>query len=451
MNTLINAFSLIPNRLRWAILVILIQFAPLLTAQAQTAAGPVEVLRLSMGDAQVIDVDFDLADVIVGDNSVATVALLSSRSLVVTPAVAGTTRMLLLDTSGVQRRTLSVIVSESYSQLKAIIDEVMPGAGIQVRNVNGRALVAGVVQDQAEAERALDLARSYSQGDVINALKVVGPRQIMLKVNILELSRSGSKELGINIFRDPQGMEGANGAPFGVIESNINLSVNGQSFSVDVLLRALETKGLAKRLANPTLVAVTGSTASFVVGGEVPIVTSDSEGETVSDYREYGVKLAFTPQVLPNRMIRLTISPEVSEVDWTRRVNDNPAFVSRKVETTIEINSGASFAIAGLLQRDSIRSARQFPWLGDVPILGALFRSSAYQNNQTELVVVVTPILVDERSASNMRGDPTQQTETPSDAETFLLGTIESNEEMTRRFQTGFGVSGPYGHILPAP
>lgn len=448
-----NTFSRIPIRLCWALLVILIQLGPLIPApaQAQTAAGPVEVLRLSMGDARVIDVDFDLADVIVGDSSVATVALLSSRSLVVTPSAAGTTRVLLMDTSGVQRRTLSVIVSESYSQLKAIIDEVMPGAGIQVRNVNGRALVAGVVQDQAEAERVLDLARSYSQGDVINALKVAGPRQIMLKVNILELSRSGSKELGINLFRDPQGMDGANGTPFGVIERNINLSANGQSFSVDVLLRALETKGLAKRLANPTLVAVTGSTASFVVGGEVPIVTTDSDGDTVSDYREYGVKLAFTPQVLPNRMIRLTISPEVSEVDWTRRVNDNPAFVSRKVETTIEMHSGASFAIAGLLQRDSIRSARQFPWLGDVPILGALFRSSAYQNNQTELVVVVTPILVDEGSAANMRGDPTQQADAPSDAEAFLLGTVEFNEDMTRRFQNGFGVSGPYGHILPAP
>ena len=420
-------------------------------AQGAAQTGQVEVLRLSMGDARVIDVDFDLVDVILGNEAVANVALLSSRSLVVTPVAAGTTRVLLRDSTGAQRRTLSVIVSESYSQLQSIIDEVLPGAGVQVRNVNGRALVAGIVQDQAEAERVLELARSYSQGDVINALKIADPRQIMLKVNILELSRSGGKELGINVFRDPQGMDGANGTPFGVIERNINLSSGGQTYSVDLLLQALETKGLAKRLANPTLVSVNGSMASFVVGGEVPIVTTNADGETVTDYREYGVKLAFTPQVLPNRLIRLTILPEVSEVDWTRRVNDNPAFVSRKVETTIELNSGSSFAIAGLLQRDSVRSARQFPWLADVPILGALFRSSAYQNNQTELVVVVTPILVNEASPENMRGDPTLQAGTPSEAEAFLLGTVESNDEMTRRFQSGFGITGPYGHMLPSP
>lgn len=419
-------------------------------AQAAPSAA-VEVLRLSMGDAQVIDVDFDLADVIVGSEAVANVALLSSRSLVVTPVAAGTTRVLLRDAAGATKRTLSVIVSESYSQLQAIIGELMPGGAVEVRNVNGRAMVTGVVQDQAEADRILDIARSYSQGDVINALKISDPRQIMLKVNILELSRSGSKELGINIFSNPQGMDGSNGTPFGVIERNINLSINGNSANVDLLLQALETKGLARRLANPTLVSVSGSTASFVVGGEVPIVTTDADGNPVTDYREYGVKLAFTPQVLPNRTIRLTILPEVSEVDWTRRVNDNPAFVSRKVETTIELNSGSSFAIAGLLQRDSVRSARQFPWLGEVPILGALFRSSAYQNNQTELVVVVTPILVNGSSPENMRGDPTLQAGVPNDAEAFILGTIETDGEMTRRFQSGFGVTGPYGHMLPAP
>lgn len=422
-------------------------------AVAQDAKAPaaVEVLRLSMGDVQVIDVDFDLADVIVASEAVANVALLSSRSLAVTPLAAGTTRVLLRDAAGVTRRTLSVIVSESYAQLQTIIDEVLPGSGVQVRNVNGRAMISGVVQDQADAARVLDIAKSYSQGDVIDALTVADPRQIMLKVNILELSRSGGKELGINVFRDPGGMDGVNGTPFGVIDRNIDIVADGQLYSIDVLLQALETKGMARRLANPTLVAVSGSTASFVVGGEVPILSTDADGATNTDYREYGVKLSFTPQVLPNRTIRLSIQPEVSEVDWTRRVNDNPAFVSRKVETTIELTSGSSFAIAGLLQRDSVRSARQFPWLGDVPILGALFRSSAYQNNQTELVVVVTPTLVGEGSPQNMRGDPTLQADAPSDAEAFILGSVEKSDEMVRRFQSGFGITGAYGHILPNP
>lgn len=415
------------------------------SAQAQQ----VELLRIAMGDARVIETDFDLADVIVGTDTIASVAILSSRSFVVTPVGPGTTRVILRDIEGAQRRTMTVVVAETFSQLQNILDEALPGAGVTVRNVNGRALVAGVVQDEAEAARALDIASSYSEGDVINALKISDPRQVMLKVNILELSRNGGKELGINLFRNPQGMEGANGVPFGVVSETVGFTSGGSRYSVDVLVQALESKGMARRLANPTLVSVNGSTASFVVGGEVPITSSDGEGGTSTTYREYGVKLAFTPQVLPDRTIRLTIMPEVSEVDWSRRVNDNPAFVSRKVETTIELKSGTAFAIAGLLQSDSVRSARQYPWLGDVPILGALFRSSAYQKSETELVVIVTPHLVNDASIENIDGDPTLQSQDPSDAAAFLLGAVENKDEMTRRFKSGFGVTGSFGHILP--
>lgn len=421
----------------------------LLGTVGQVRAQAVELLRISMGDARVIETDFDLADVIVGTDTIATVALLSSRSLVITPVGPGTTRVFLRDANGAQRRTLSIIVTETFSQLQTIIDDVVPGRTVRVRNVNGRALVEGYVRDDAEAAQVLEIASSYSNGEVINALKVSDPRQVMLKVNILELSRNGGKELGINLFRNPEGMTGITGAPFGVVAKTVDFAVDDRRYSVDFLLQALETKGMARRLANPTLVSVNGATASFVVGGEVPITTSDGEGGTSTTYREYGVKLAFTPNLLPDRTIRLTILPEVSEVDWTRRVNDNPAFVSRKVETTIELASGKSFAIAGLLQSDSVRSARQYPWMGDVPILGALFRSTAYQKNETELVVIVTPYLVNDASMENIVGDPTVQSQDPNDAETFLMGNVESKEEMLRRFKSGFGINGTFGHIMP--
>lgn len=435
----------------WRLLVLPLLGLLLFCLPQQIIASPVEVVRLTMGDARTIDLDFDLADVIMGSDTVANVAVLSSRSLVVTPLAAGTTRVLLRDPTGADRRTLSIIVTESFAQLQAILDEMNPGAAIQVRNVNGRALVSGLVADEAEADRVRDIAQSYSQGEVIDGLTIADPRQVMLKVNILELSRNAGKELGINLFRDPLGMGGTNGVPFGVIERNLDFSINGNPASVDLLMQALETNGLARRLANPTLVSVNGETAAFVVGGEVPISSVDADGKTATTYRDYGVKLAFTPKVLPGRTIRLNIRPEVSEVDWTRRVNDNPAFVSRKVETTVELTSGSSFAIAGLLQHDSVRSARQFPWLGNVPVLGSLFRSSAYQNNQTELVVIVTPYLVNESSAEAAQGDPTLQATLPSDAEAFLLGATESDDEMIRRFKSGFGISGPYGHLLPDP
>lgn len=437
------------NVMRSAVLSLCLALVCVLGAVGQARAQAVELLRIAMGDARVIETDFDLADVIVGSDTIATVALLSSRSLVITPVGPGTTRVLLRDTDGAQRRTLSIIVTETFSQLQNIIDDVVPGSSVRVRNVNGRALVEGNVRDDAEAAQVLEIASSYSNGDVINALKVSDPRQVMLKVNILELSRSGGKELGINLFRNPEGMDGTNGAPFGVVAETVGFTNNNRRYTVDVLLQALETKGMARRLANPTLVSVNGATASFVVGGEVPITTADGEGGTSTTYREYGVKLAFTPKVLPDRTIRLTILPEVSEVDWSRRVNDNPAFVSRKVETTIELKSGSSFAIAGLLQSDSVRSARQYPWMGDVPILGALFRSSAYQKSETELVVIVTPVLVNDASLENIEGDPTLQSQDPTEADAFLLGAVESKDEMQRRFKSGFGINGTFGHIMP--
>lgn len=421
---------------------------PILAGPAHAETPVTQVLDLALGDAQVIDTDFDLADVVVGRDTVASVVVLSSRSLVITPLAAGATEVILRDASGQERQRLSVIVSETFAQLQAILDETVPGGTVHVRNVNGRALVSGSVATEADAAQVLDIAKSYSQGDVIDALKVADPRQVMLKVNILELSRTAGKELGINTFDNPQGMESVNGTPYGVISQTLRLAPSAGT-SVDLLLQALENKGMARRLANPTLVTVNGAMASFVVGGEVPIVTSTPDKGPTTTYREYGVKLAFTPQILPEGAIRMTILPEVSEVDWTRRVNDNPAFVSRKVETTLELTSGKSFAIAGLLQKDSVRSARQFPWMGDVPILGALFRSSAYQKNETELVVIVTPYLVNGASPEAVMGDPTAQTQDPSDAATFLLGAVEDTAEMTRRFQSGFGVTGPFGHILP--
>jgi pilus assembly protein CpaC len=415
-----------------------------------TAAQPIETLNLSIGDAHIIETQFDLADIIVGDEEVARIALLSARSLAVTPLSAGATQVILRDESGALRRRVSIVVDENFAPLQRIINEIQPGSGVTVRSVNGRVVISGTVRDAAEAERVRGIAESYSEVTVVDALKIADPQQITLKVNILELSRSGGKELGINTFRDPQGTDGVNGTPFGVVTGNLDFAINNRSFSVDILLQALENKGLARRLANPTLVAVNGTTASFVVGGEVPVVTTDEDGTAITDYREYGVKLSFTPQVLSQRMIRLAIEPEVSEVDWSRRVNDNPAFTSRKVNTTIELASGDSFAIAGLLQQDSVRSARQFPWLADVPILGALFRSSAYQKNETELVVVVTPTLVNAASGRNAIGDPTLKAGDVSDADMFLLGLMENNDEMTRRFKSGFGVTGAFGHILPS-
>ena len=438
------------RNLRQRILLIACVLIGCIFSQQISYAQTVEVIRLTLGETEIIDVDFELSDIIIGSENIARASLLSDRSFVITPVSEGSTQITLRDNAGQSKRILSIIITENFSQLQAIINDIIPGAPVTVKNVNGRALVSGTVVTDADADRVIEIAQSYSQGDVINALKIADPRQVMLRVNILELTRSGGKELGIQWFRSTSGVQPVDPSSFSVVVENLNFSLAGNAYNIDLLLQALETKGAARRLANPTLVSVNGSTASFVVGGEVPIVSTDGEGNTTTDYREYGVKLAFSPQVLPSNTIRLNILPEVSEVDWSRRVNDNPAFISRKVETTIELKSGSSFAIAGLLQRDSVNSVRQFPWLGNVPILGALFRSAEYQNNETELVVVVTPYLVNENSVENLRANPTLQSRAPSDAQAFLEGAIENQDEMVRRFRSGFGITGSYGHILPS-
>ncbi len=273
-----------------------------------TAAQPIETLNLSIGDAHIIETQFDLADIIVGDEEVARIALLSARSLAVTPLSAGATQVILRDESGALRRRVSIVVDENFAPLQRIINEIQPGSGVTVRSVNGRVVISGTVRDAAEAERVRGIAESYSEVTVVDALKIADPQQITLKVNILELSRSGGKELGINTFRDPQGTDGVNGTPFGVVTGNLDFAINNRSFSVDILLQALENKGLARRLANPTLVAVNGTTASFVVGGEVPVVTTDEDGTAITDYREYGVKLSFT-FLLMDRSHRLPAGP----------------------------------------------------------------------------------------------------------------------------------------------
>jgi pilus assembly protein CpaC len=428
----------------------------LLIAAAQLPAAPfahaqqVETLRMELGDTKIMKIDFDLTDVVIGNEQVASVTILSPESLVITPLAAGETKIVLLDATGAEKIAMSLMVMDDFSQLQAIIDEVVAPGSVEVRNVNGRVLVSGSVQDQASAGRIMDIASSYSEGAVIDAIKVADPRQVMLKVNILELSRNGGKELGINTFRNPAVSGSGLGAPFGQISQNLTINSNGNAYSIDFLLQALETRGLARRLANPTLVSANGSTASFVVGGEVPVVTSQ-DGEATTAYREYGVKLAFTPNVMPDQSIRLQIMPEVSEVDWSKTVSENPAFISRKVDTNIELKSGESFAIAGLLQSNSLRNVRQFPWIANVPILGTLFRSSAYQNNQTELVILVTPYLVNGASKENLDANPLSQGSEPNDAEAFVFGAIEDREQLVRAFKNGFGVSGAYGHILPSP
>lgn len=440
-------------------LVLLLMISWVSQSAAQTAGTTPAASRsitLAPGDSLVIDTPFEIADIIVGAETVATAVPISRTSFVVQTHAAGRTAIIVLDADRVQRQHLDVFVRDDFSNLAGIVNGLDSGNRIEVTNVNGRVLLRGRVRGEAQRQKAIEVAESYGPAPVIDSLRVVDPRQVMLRVNILELSRSSGKDLGISLFGSDGSFLTTNGTPAGSSTGTIQVSsaLLGD-FNVDYVLQALEVKGLARRLANPTLVTVNGQEANFVVGGEVPILSAVSgpdaapTGQSQTDYREYGVKLNFTPFIMEDDNIRLVITPEVSEVDWTRRVDENPAFVTRRVTTTVELRSGSSFVIAGLLQSNSTRAIAQYPWLGNIPVLGALFRSSSFQNDETEMVVVVTPVLVNSKSPQLMPYDPRSRSQQPSEAEFFLLGLVESSTALTERFRAGVGANGPFGHILP--
>ena len=420
------------------------------------AAETPQALTLAPGDSVVITTDFPIANIIVGAETVVRAVPLSSNSFVVQTREPGRTAIIVMDEEQTRRQHLNVSVRDDFPGLSDVLNGLDRGNRIEVTNVNGRVLLRGQVRNEAQRQKALQVAESYGTVPVIDSLRVVDPRQVMLQVNILELSRTGGKDLGISLFGSSQAFQTTNGTPFAerTGTARITSALLGD-FDVDFVLQALEAKGLAKRLANPTLVTVNGQEANFVVGGEVPIVApiTDAAGRTIgqtqTDYREFGVKLNFTPFIMDRDIVRLVITPEVSQVDWTRRVDENPAFVTRRVTTTVELDSGSSFVIAGLLQRNTTRSISQFPWLGDIPILGALFRSTSFQNEETELVVIVTPVLVNTKSPQVQPYDPLASSPDPSEAELFLLGLLEDTDALSERFRAGVGAGGAYGHILP--
>ena len=217
--------------------------------------------------------------------------------------------------------------------------------------------------------------------------------------------------------------------------------------NLGVLINALEGKALVRTLAEPNLTTLSGVKASFLAGGEVPIRTADPNGNIMLEYRQFGVLLGFTPLVLDNDRIQIHLQPEVSGINGFTSSGD-PVFNTRNLNATVELRDGQSFAVAGLLQNDSRLTQNQLPWIGDVPVLGSLFKSSGYQKHDTELVVIVTPRLVQPLTPGQVAASPLDQTQPANDFEFFALGQMEVTPRMIKDFQKGAGVVGPYGYII---
>lgn len=468
----------------------------LLAASALTAPAfmptPVQAqdLRVSLGGGNVtratvrpgttvtVRTNRAFADLVVGDAGTADVVPLTERSLYIQGKNPGFTNVSIFDENKNLLGIIDVRVQQSADDVASAVQAAVPGADINVSTANNTVRLSGVVANAADQARAIEAAQQFSDKKVISALSVAGAQQVSLEVRVLEASRTAGRDLGVKVrgrggtslFGSGSGLvinaddnaqpatflSDANSGerlasgdtPFGTLVAQV---LEGAGVRIDVIIDALERKGLARRLAQPNLTSVSGEPARFHAGGEVPIQSSTMSGGTTStniDYRPYGVVLEFVPTVLEDSKINIRVHSEVSEIDRTVNVNGNPGFISRKAATVIELRDGQSFAMAGLLQVINDRDIEALPWLGQVPILGALFRSTSYRKKETDLVIVVTPRLVRPAEPGEKLYSPLDQTRPSNDVELFALGILEVDKDMLRKFREGEGIAGPYGHRI---
>jgi pilus assembly protein CpaC len=319
------------------------------------------------------------------------------------------------------------------------------------------------MNDSVSAARAVALAKQYGP-EVLNDLKVKGSQQVMLEVRFVEASRNAGKELGVNWRVVGKNFGSATTAaynvaaatglgtlpsgnpPFGTLIGRVLSS----GVDADVIVQALEERGLARRLAEPNLITMSGERANFLAGGEFPIPVQGDNNSITVDYKKFGVSLAFTPTVLANGVINLRIEPEVSQLDYTNTVRTAtvavPAIIVRRASTVVELRDGQSFAIAGLLQSVTQQTQEQLPWLADVPIIGALFRSAAFERKETDLAIIVTPRLVKPAKPGQRLKTPLDNTASGNDADLFLVGQGEVSVAKAR--VSGTAPLPPSGHIL---
>jgi len=327
-----------------------------------------------------------------------------------------------------------------------------------VASVNGRLMLSGVASDAITVDRAVQIAKQFGP-DVINTVKVLAPQQVMLEVRFVEASRSASRDLGINwnaVGRNVQAAIGTGGlasgaTPFGVLVGRILSS----GVQVDVMIQALEDRGVVRRLAEPNLIALSGDTASFLAGGEFPIPVANVNNVVTVEWKKFGVGLAFTPTVLENGVINLKVEPEVSQLDTNNLVQVGtiriPSLVVRRANTTVELRDGQSFAIAGLLQAMTTTDQNQLPWLGDVPILGTLFRSASFQKQETDLAIIITPHLVRPARPGDALRSPLESSVNGNDADVFLLGRAEVTPRQVKESPPILQPYKPLGHIIDLP
>ncbi len=451
--------------------------------QAQTEADVTRRITIVLHKSRMIRLDQPFEKAVVGAPDIVDALPTNNQTLYLQGKKAGTTNVSVIDGTGRLIEVIDIEVTIDSGTLQEKIRAAAGSRGIVVSSSNGQVILSGEAVDAAAADRAVSISKSFHpDGQIVNTMRIApsSSQQVMLKVQFLEASRDAGRALGVNLYgTSPPGsghgfntgtdrptvatgagvplfgtVAGAAGsAPFGVFLANI---VN-KGTQVDVMVTALETRGLIRRLAEPTLMALSGDSASFLAGGEFPVPvpqsgSGTSAGTITIEYKRFGVQLAFMPTVLANGVINLRLTPSVSEIDFTTQVTINgtkvPGLSTREARTTVELRDGQSFAIAGLLQANNRRDISQLPWIGSVPVLGALFRSSSFQDRETDLVVIVTPHLVSPATSDQRLATPFDQRLPSNDLDFFLLGQMELRKRYTDYVTGGGTLNGPYGHMI---
>ncbi len=424
-------------------------------ASAQKAFTPPEflhagTLEVPLNKSQVVSIDHPIAKAMVGNEDVADVLPLTSNSLYVLGKKMGTTSLTLYDSAGAVLSVIDIDVGPDVQGLRGQLAKLVPGQKIDAHLSNDSIVLSGEVSDPGAVDRAVQLAHTFAGDKVVNLLTVGSSQQVMLEVRFAEVKRDSGVNVGVSssaigskfdsvtgsgsqLVPDPATGQGLMKLlsitdTFGIFRNQFSIG----GLTLTGILNAMETKGLAKTLAEPTLVALSGQPASFLAGGEFPVPVAQSGGGAGNNnaitvqFKPFGVSLGFTPTVLSDKTISLLVQPEVSAIDPAASLTVGnitvPGLRTRRASTTLELRDGESFAIAGLLQRDFGTTIKQLPVLGSLPIIGALFRSTEFQKGETELLIVVTPHLVAPIKPGQVRL-PTDELTDPNAADAVLLGT----------------------------
>lgn len=436
-------------------------------------------LTVLINRAVVVESAQPFIEVSVANPAIADVSPLSDRTVYIFGKERGATSLTLLGENGTLITNVTVMVIPDLGELKERLKQMLPNEPIDVRLSGGGVVLSGVVSGKAKIDRAMTLAASYVGKSAINMMTVGGTQQVMLKVRIAEMSRSAAKSLGFDFGISGTGDSvggflGSGTSQSAVVTNDAGTVIQGsaaaspllaatQSFGaigllaelgdigISFLMSALEEKGFSRTLAEPNLVALSGNEARFLAGEDVPIPTVDEDGQTDIEFKEVGVGLNFVPTVLDDDLINLELSTEVSAVNTApgQPISFDPSdvtsFTVRRATTTIELRDGQSFAIAGMLKDDFTDSVSQFPWLGDIPVLGTLFRSMDYARGETELVIIVTAHLVTPVTEGEL-SLPHDRIRIPNEYELFLLGNTEGAGAPGMVQSQGF--DGDFGYVV---